>query len=85
MKIKHETPCELMARLSKLMEHEFENKKRRIGKLMERLNKLKSQPNPDKTQIRKIRADIKELKDQLETDLLQLDAFKKEFKASCGS
>lgn len=76
--------CDMMAEAIKFIGQEIEAKEARIRILSERLGKLQSQPHPDLDQIQEIKTDIQDLKDQLETDLSQLNAFQEEFAASCG-
>jgi hypothetical protein len=76
--------CDMMAKAITHIEQDIKAKERRIRSLTERLEKLKSQPNPDPIQIQEVEADRQELEEELKNDRLQLIAFQEEFAASCG-
>jgi chromosome segregation ATPase len=80
-----ESVCQMMARLIESLKQEINTKQRRIQILNERLIKLQSQPKPDPVRVQETQAEIRELKDQLQTDRSQLDAAENEYAASCGA
>jgi hypothetical protein len=77
--------CEVMAEAIRFIRQQIGAKEARIRLLTQRLEKLQGQPTPDADQVRELKADILELREQLETtDRPQLNAFEEEFSASCG-
>lgn len=75
--------CAMMRRGIKFLKQEIKQKENQIGILTARLQKLRSQPNPDATAIKEIRDDIAKLENELITDRAQLNAFEEEVSASC--
>jgi predicted nucleic acid-binding Zn-ribbon protein len=76
--------CDMMAKAIKHIEQSIKAKEHQIRSLTERLEKLKSQTNPDPIQIQEIEADRQKLEEELNNDRPQLIAFQEEFAASCG-
>jgi hypothetical protein len=76
--------CEWLEKGVMFIEQDIARKERHIEVMHERIDKLKSAPNPDLALIAELEGDIRELETELESDRPQLMAFREEFSASCG-
>ena len=76
--------CDLFRKAIQGLGKEISRKERQESALESRISQLQSQPNPDTAQIQLLQEQLADLKNLLERDRAQLNAFEEEFSASCS-
>ena len=76
--------CKLFKRAIEQIEKDIKEKERRARALGDDIEKLQRDPEPDQAKIQELAQKRQALESELETDRIQLGAFREEFSASCS-